>query len=103
MRKQHVHFKILIPQSHPVISAIAVVFTVKQRSWADKIFAHFKRAVLQSENLKVQQPDIETVIGSVEEGFEVKTILLDEIKHTCIQDEYHEFNESSDKTSLNAI
>lgn len=35
------------------LTAIVVVFTVKQRSWADKICSHFKRIVFQSEESKM--------------------------------------------------
>lgn len=83
------------------LAAIAVVFTVKRQSWADTIFAYFKRAVVQSEDLNGEPSDI--VIGSVEEGLEVKSVLLDKRTHTCIEDELRVLNESSDNTSLNVI
>lgn len=46
---------------------------------------------------------VENVIGNIEEGHEVKTILLDKGTHNCLQDVCHELNESSDNTNLNAI
>lgn len=46
---------------------------------------------------------VENVIENIEEGHEVKTILLDKGTHNCLQDVSHELNESSDITNLNAI
>lgn len=57
------------------IAAIAVVFTVKRRSLTEKMFDCFKKTVLQNEDFNAQPSEI--VIGSVEEGLEVKTVLLD--------------------------
>uniref|UniRef100_A0A8W8JGS6 Uncharacterized protein n=1 Tax=Magallana gigas TaxID=29159 RepID=A0A8W8JGS6_MAGGI len=74
------------------LAAIAVVFTVKRRSLTEKSFACFKKTVLQNEDLNAQPSEI--VIGSVEEGLEVKTVLLDKPTHTFIQDTFREHNES---------
>eukprot|EP00105_Crassostrea_gigas_P035544 XP_019919692.1 PREDICTED: uncharacterized protein LOC105320456 isoform X4 [Crassostrea gigas] len=74
------------------LAAIAVVFTVKQRSLTGKLFACFKKTVLQNEDLNAQPSEI--VIESVEEGLEVKTVLLDKRTHTFIQDTFRELNES---------
>lgn len=47
---------------------------------------------------------VENVIGNIEEGHEVKAILLDKGTHSCLQDVCHELNESSDNnTNINAI
>lgn len=46
---------------------------------------------------------VNNVIRNIEEGHEVKTILLDKGAHNCLQDVCHELNESSDNTNLNAI
>lgn len=46
---------------------------------------------------------VNNVIRNIEEGHEVKTILLDKGTHNYLQDVCHELNESSDNTNLNAI
>lgn len=76
-----------------------VVFTVKQRSWADKICSHFKRIVFQSEESKMTKT--ESVIRNVEEGPEVQNCLLE--KETQIQDVLYKLNESPDNANLNAV
>lgn len=74
------------------LAAIAVVFTVKRQSLTGKLFACFKKTVLQNEDLNAQPSEI--VIESVEEGLEVNTVLLDKRTHTFIQDTFRELNES---------
>lgn len=79
--------------------AVAIIFTVKQRSWANQICSYFKRIVFQSEKSKRTKSEPDKI--NVEEGPEVQNRLLE--NKTIIQDMFHELNESSDNTNLNAI
>ncbi|XP_052691099.1 uncharacterized protein LOC128168968 [Crassostrea angulata] len=80
------------------VVAVIIVFTVKQRSCANKIWSLFKRIVFQSDESK--RTKSESVNIRLEKGVEVQTNLLE--NKTIIQDVFYEVNESSDKTNLNA-
>nr|XP_034316570.1 uncharacterized protein LOC105322857 [Crassostrea gigas] len=81
------------------LAGIIIVFTVKQRSWANKICSHFKRIVLQSEESKMTKQ--KSAIRNVEEGPEVQNCLLE--KETQIQNVFYKLNESSDNTNSDAF
>lgn len=81
------------------LAGILIVFTVKQRSWANEICSHLKRIVLQSEESKMTKS--EPVIRNVEEGPDVQNCLLE--KETQIQDVFYKLNESSDNANSNAV
>ncbi|XP_052691098.1 uncharacterized protein LOC128168967 [Crassostrea angulata] len=81
------------------LAGIIIVFTVKQRSWANKICSHFKSIFLQSEESKKTKPD--SAIRNVEEGPGVQNCLLE--KETQIQDVFYKLNESSGNANSNAV
>ncbi|XP_052708340.1 uncharacterized protein LOC128183394 [Crassostrea angulata] len=81
------------------LAGILIVFTVKQRSWANELCSHFKRIVLQREESKMTKPV--SAIETVEEGHEVQNCLLE--KETQIQNVIYKLNESSDNANSDTV
>lgn len=82
-----------------VVFAVALVFTIKHRSWRNTIYSYLKKKVFQNEESKMTINEPEKF--NVEERREVENHLLE--INAITQDVFHELNGSSDNTNLNAI